>query len=194
MNGYTLPPAHEVEALTLAAKDWQHPAANPYAVVCEAVLSPATCDELVRIGEREGGYNVARCGATTRQYETHHAPYLASLRRQAERTNDQTWGYRVDNMRAWLQTYEPGGDYKLHMDAAPGQSRKLTAVLMLTDPDDYDGGDLIIRAVPGVAEYRIPRTRGTVVVFQPWLLHEVTRVTRGRRQTVNLGLWGPPLR
>ena len=138
-------------------------------------------------------YTVQRCGAQTRQYDPGHEA-LRPLTEVAVSVNEATWNYDVEHVAAWLQTYTTGGKYAPHMDAAPGMSRKVSAVAMVSDPGDYEGGDLTIRAIPKLEEYRIPRKLGTVVVFQPWLIHDVSTVTSGLRRTVNLGLWGPPLR
>ncbi|HXH78170.1 2OG-Fe(II) oxygenase [Nocardioides sp.] len=178
--------------------DWMHPAQNPFGMVFEGYLTDETCDEMVSCIEDDETYSVQRCGAQTRQYEreqSSHAAALEEMARLVRRVNDSRWNYVVDHdPAAWLQTYTQGGDYHAHQDNSPGQSRKLSAVALISDPADYEGGDLTIRAIPEVGEYVIPRTRGTVVVFQPWLVHDVSTVTAGTRRTVNMGFWGPPLR
>ncbi|MDQ2782712.1 MAG: 2OG-Fe(II) oxygenase [Actinomycetota bacterium] len=190
-----LPDEDTLDAACANTPDWMHPAPNPFGVIFEGALSPEVCDAMIAAVLTEDTYSVSRCGAQTRQYEDEHLHALEPLTRLAHHANTHSWGYDVDpDPHAWLQSYTSGGHYKAHMDAAIGQSRKVTAVAMVCDPADYEGGDLTIRAIPDFAEYVVPRARGTVVVFQPWLIHDVGCVTAGTRRTVNLGLWGPPLR
>jgi predicted 2-oxoglutarate/Fe(II)-dependent dioxygenase YbiX len=40
----------------------------------------------------------------------------------------------------------------------------------------------------------MPRTRGTLVVFPGWTVHEVEPVTAGERWALIVNGWGPPLR
>ena len=85
-----------------------------------------------------------------------------------------------------------GGGYGMDVDAVAGQTRKLTAVAMLTPPTEYAGGDLELHTPEET--FLIPRTQGTIVVFQPWIHHQVTKIHSGVRQTINFGFWGPPFR
>ena len=55
----------------------------------------------------------------------------------------------------------------------------LSATLFLTDPGEYDGGELIIGA--GVAERRIKLPAGHMVLYAGNSVHRVTPVTRGHR-------------
>lgn len=167
------------------------PSKTPYAVILEGILSDEVCDHISDSLSSLETYSFRACGAQTRECESD--PSLGPLESIARFTNDTYWGYDLDpGQHSWLQTYEAGNSYMRHFDGAPGQTRKLTAVLMLSDPAAYAGGDLEIFVVP--TSIKIPRTRGTVVVFQPWLEHEVTPVSSGIRQTINMGFWGPEFR
>lgn len=193
MRTRTLPPESQLRQALATMPEWMHPTPNPFGVVLEGCLTPEQCAAMVDAVADDDAYTVQRCGAQTRQYDPDDGA-LGPLIQAAVTVNQHWWQYEVEHAAAWLQTYTTGGKYAAHMDAAPGMSRKVSAVAMVSDPAGYEGGDLTIRAIPKVAEYRIPRKLGTVVVFQPWLIHDVSTVTSGLRRTVNLGLWGPALR
>jgi PKHD-type hydroxylase len=82
--------------------------------------------------------------------------------------------------------YEVGDCYHKHADSAfmggvPQQARTdVSATLFLTDPDTYDGGELIIE-YPSGATASVKAPKGTLVCYPTGVMHEVTAVTRGRR-------------
>ena len=64
--------------------------------------------------------------------------------------------------------------------ATGGQMRTdLSATLFLSDPADYDGGELVIAGEFGHAGYRLPA--GSLLLYPSTSLHRVTDVTRGER-------------
>lgn len=81
-----------------------------------------------------------------------------------------------------LAEYRVGDEYDWHLDIGPYAAalRKLSLSVQLTDPGEYEGGDLEIRGVSG-GELRAP---GTVIIFPSFLLHRVTPVTRGIRRSL----------
>ncbi|GAB3091979.1 Fe2+-dependent dioxygenase [Aestuariicella hydrocarbonica] len=82
--------------------------------------------------------------------------------------------------------YTGGGHYGLHVDGAvmtlpEGEMMRtdLSATLFLTDPDDYDGGELVIETQYGAQEVKLDA--GDMVLYPSSSLHQVTPVTRGAR-------------
>ena len=82
--------------------------------------------------------------------------------------------------------YEGGGHYGDHVDgsvmALPdgGQLRSdISCTLFLSDPDDYDGGELIVSDTYGEHEVKLPA--GDAVIYPSSSLHRVQPVTRGAR-------------
>lgn len=83
--------------------------------------------------------------------------------------------------------YGPGdgfGDHvdnAIRVDPATGQQMRtdLSATLFLTDPDSYDGGDLVVQGAFGQASYKLPA--GHMLLYPSSSLHHVTQVTRGER-------------
>lgn len=190
---YTWPSKQVLDRKAKETAKFMHPNALPYAVIVEGYLSNEQCDKIVEELMQVEPYKFSGCGAVTRECPRPHHKVLNPMVDLSSMVNEAFWSYFIDEgPGAWLQTYSKDGVYQLHTDTSPGQSRKLSAVLMLTDPSEYEGGDLILWSPP--ASCAVPRTRGTVVVFQPWIQHEVTAIVKGQRQTINLGFWGPPLR
>jgi PKHD-type hydroxylase len=88
---------------------------------------------------------------------------------------------------------EDKGFFRWHSDCTPGDmSRKLTMVVPLSDPSEYEGG--ILEFNEGGVVRRPPQKAGVPVMFPAWLLHQVTPVTRGRRYSMAVWIRGPAWR
>ena len=61
--------------------------------------------------------------------------------------------------------------------------RKLSFVLQLSHPDDYEGGNLQLLDETG-RSYFAPRKRGTVILFDSRTQHRVLKVTKGTRKSL----------
>ena len=61
--------------------------------------------------------------------------------------------------------------------------RKLSFVLQLSDPDDYEGGNLQLLDEAGKS-YFAPRKRGTVILFDSRTQHRVLPVKSGLRKSI----------
>lgn len=85
------------------------------------------------------------------------------------------------------------GMYDWHVDFGTNTSspcRKLSIVLQLTDPVDYEGGVLELKPHSDQA-VKISKKKGLLVAFPSWTLHRVTPVTKGFRQTLVAWITGP---
>ena len=91
-----------------------------------------------------------------------------------------------------------GGHFDWHKDYGRDPSdptrepRKLTLSLQLSDPSDYQGCDLQVRA--GNQIDTAPRARGTLVAFPANVLHQVTPIRSGTRKTLVVWAVGPEFR
>lgn len=88
------------------------------------------------------------------------------------------------------------GMYGWHVDfgnnfCAP--TRKLSLVLQLSDPVDYEGGVLEIQP-HGSNIIKLKKQRGLIVCFPSWTLHQVTPVISGNRQSLVVWISGPNFR
>lgn len=83
--------------------------------------------------------------------------------------------------------YEGGEHYGMHIDGAvravPGSSHfirtDLSSTLFLTDPADYDGGELVVADTYGEHAVKLPA--GDLILYPASSLHRVNPVTRGAR-------------
>jgi PKHD-type hydroxylase len=84
--------------------------------------------------------------------------------------------------------YQGGGEYGFHVDGAvmtvagadAFQLRSdVSCTLFLAEPEEYDGGELVIHDTYGEHEVKLPA--GDLIVYPSNSLHCVTPVTRGAR-------------
>ena len=82
--------------------------------------------------------------------------------------------------------YAGGGEYGFHIDGGvmslseTEQMRSdISCTLFLNDPDDYDGGRLVISDTYG--EHVVARPAGDLILYPSSSLHRVEPVTRGAR-------------
>jgi len=84
------------------------------------------------------------------------------------------------------------GFYAPHIDSNFGhfyENRKLTFVMQLTDPSEYEGGTL--KLYLGRDGDSIPKEKGLITFFPSHILHECTPVTSGTRCTLVGWIHGP---
>ena len=90
------------------------------------------------------------------------------------------------------------GEYKQHHDVfwiTPGENhRKISCVIQLTDPDEYDGGDLQLLDVSEAPPAQDLRMQGTAVFFPSFFMHRANPVTRGVRYSIAAWFEGPKWR
>ena len=68
--------------------------------------------------------------------------------------------------------------------------RKLSFVIQLSNPEDYEGGNLQLLSEDG-KKYFAPRQRGTIIIFDSRTQHRVLKVTKGRRKSLVGWIVGP---
>jgi len=115
--------------------------------------------------------------------------------------NDKIFKFDITRMAENLQytEYEEcyQGHYSWHYDVGCNEidsGRKLSVVVQLSDPSEYEGGELHIICGDD-KEYNIaPKEKGTMIVFPSYLRHRVTPVTKGKRCSLVTWINGPPFR
>jgi len=87
-----------------------------------------------------------------------------------------------DVMPPLFSRYGEGKAYGVHMDNATiaDQRADMSLTLFLSEPSDYDGGELVIYFTTG--ERSIKLAAGSAVIYPTSAFHEVKPVTRGQRQ------------
>jgi PKHD-type hydroxylase len=99
----------------------------------------------------------------------------------------------VEDFQYTVYNGDEGGHYDWHIDYTFSDlpPRKLGVVLQLSDPADYEGGDLEVRAGP---RETVLRERGLVTMFSGLTLHRVSPVTSGIRRSLVAWVAGPAFR
>jgi PKHD-type hydroxylase len=116
--------------------------------------------------------------------------------------NQNMWGFDLNHIRDAIQytEYHAGNDesehgkYDWHMDIGPFpyNHRKVSITVQLSDPNDYEGGDLEIWC--GKTYEKLPRFKGATCLFPSYLMHRVTPVTKGVRKSLVLWVGGSSFR
>jgi PKHD-type hydroxylase len=83
-----------------------------------------------------------------------------------------------------VSRYRSGMAYGLHVDDAlmGGRRTDLSFTLFLSDPADYDGGELVIEDNDGSNAIKL--TAGSLILYPTTSLHRVADVTRGERLAI----------
>ena len=79
----------------------------------------------------------------------------------------ESFGFHVDN------------SIRLIRGTAQQMRTDLSCTLFLSEPEEYDGGDLVIEDTYGYHEVKLPA--GDVVLYPATSLHEVSSIIRGTR-------------
>ena len=144
----------------------------------------------------ESGYDEARRSSI--KWIPFDEPYdwiYKKLMNMAKEANDNMWGFDLISAPEMIQYTEyyhtNKGHYDWHQDIGGGMLslRKISITVQLSDPNDYEGGDLEIW---GGGNYvrTAPRGKGNVVIFPSYMMHRVTPVTKGTRTSFVLWLGG----
>lgn len=93
-----------------------------------------------------------------------------------------------------LTRYSEGDFFDWHLDFGPGEisARKLSMTIQLSEEDAYEGGDLEFMINQKIVA--APRKKGTIVIFPSFIMHRVTPITKGTRQSIVGWVSGPPYR
>jgi PKHD-type hydroxylase len=112
--------------------------------------------------------------------------------------NHRSYNFKLDGFCEPMQYLQYDSlieaHYGAHIDCGPLNvpPRKLSVVLQLTDPSEYEGGDLEI--ITSDEPVKVPKKRGALILFPSFRLHRVTPVTKGLRKTIVGWIAGPSFR
>jgi PKHD-type hydroxylase len=107
------------------------------------------------------------------------------------------WGYSLSEQEdTQIGRYKSvdEGYYDWHMDAGPPQNgiqRKLSCVILLNDPSEFEGGVLQFK---GMEDQNLLDKQGSIIVFPSFVEHKVTPVTKGVRYSAVTWASGPSFR
>ena len=117
------------------------------------------------------------------------------LMQLASEANNELWNFDLISAPELIQYTEyyasEDGHYDWHQDIGPneGSLRKVSITVQLSDSDEYEGGDLQIWT-GGNSIMDTARGAGVVVVFPSYLMHRVSKVTKGTRRSFVLWVGG----
>ncbi len=94
-----------------------------------------------------------------------------------------------ENLQLTNYDQSENGMYGWHQDYGGRVSRKFSLSVQLTDPSEYEGGNLQIMTTGEPVTSR--KQRGVITAFPSYVLHQVTPVTQGSRQSLVAWVSGP---
>jgi|TARA_R110000824_G_scaffold400171_2_gene607122 PKHD-type hydroxylase len=120
----------------------------------------------------------------------------------AHKANRELWKFDLigfwEDAQYTTYTCAPKGengdfyDYHLDIDGSYGVQRKISVVIQLSDPEDYEGGELELKT--SSSSYVAEKKKGTVLLFPSFCLHKVHPVTKGLRNSLVLWVSGMPFK
>lgn len=110
--------------------------------------------------------------------------------------NNQFFNFDLFGFTEGLQftKYEaPHGFYSKHIDKIyNGVIRKMSITVQLSNPKDYEGGDLLLHLEK--EPNKMQKEIGKLIAFPSYTLHEVTPVTKGTRYSLVAWVSGKPFK
>ena len=103
---------------------------------------------------------------------------------------------KISNPQKIKFLYNENDFYDMHVDhhyQGVGQyPRKLSFTMQLSEPSEYEGGDVML--ITSQNPFAIPKERGTITFFPSYTLHEVKPITKGTRKALVGWIHGPRLK
>lgn len=95
----------------------------------------------------------------------------------------------LDDLQLTHYRAQDAGHYRMHKDMGQKDTvcRKLSMVVLLSDPESFEGGALEMMASKNQPKLE----RGTLIAFPAWELHQVTPITKGERFSLVAWASGP---
>ena len=113
--------------------------------------------------------------------------------------NQSLFHFDIDNVIGSLQysiEKKSKVDYPFHQDIGSfGQNNnKLTMIVQLSDPSEYEGGDHQIMINDQDPYHTLSKEKGSISVYPSFLMSRINRVTKGERKTLTLWAGGRAFR
>lgn len=169
-------------------------------------FTPAELDAIIRIGERIQMDKGTTGGGSSPKVRDSYVSWMfpneitgwvfERLEGVVKNINEQFFRFDLDGFFQGFQFTKytaPGQHYTWHVDRGHGMGvRKLSLSVLLSDPADYEGGDLELKF--GEDPQQAERKRGIITLFPSYALHRVTPVTKGTRYSLVAWVSGPPFK
>jgi PKHD-type hydroxylase len=171
--------------------------------VYERVFTAEQCGRIRELGSREPIWE-GRSSSEDDDYrvcmtswleETSATAFVYARLREVVRSVNGLYGLELAGFGEPLHyiCYEPGGRFGWHTDLGPGlmSTRKISISVQLSDPADYEGGDLEFCPHGEVERFR---GLGNAIAFPSYIAHSVTPVTSGHRHALVAWIHGTRFR
>ena len=177
------------------------------------VFNPQQCQDIINAGhqQKKEEAKVGHKDGTKGKYDTKmritHISWipftvLPAMYKQIEatmlRVNANHFGYDGMKLTEYGQftEYPKGGFYDWHMDAdthcmSEPPVRKISMTLLLSDPQEFTGGDLEFMSVGNKPPQLI---QGQAIFFCSLIRHRIAKVKKGIRRSLVMWFGGPPFR
>lgn len=165
------------------------------------VFSKKECESIIEIGNRKLTKGVV-FGEDQSVRDSHIAWLYASdgmewaYRRLTDIVLDLNSQFFKFELSGFVEGFQftrydaPGGKYDMHIDKIyKGNIRKLSITVQLSDPADYEGGELVIQN--GTKPDPMTKEQGRLIAFPSYTLHGVQPVTKGTRYSLVAWITGP---
>jgi len=196
MSVYTLAPSPSLAYPDPTFTTWQD-AFSPEQLETAIDLGEAACPKDATIGSGSIDEAIRQCKTGWLSLRPETEFLYDSIGWVARQLNGQYYGLDLFGFVEDIQytVYGPDGDhYDWHVDKGSGERspRKLSLVLQLSDPSEYEGGDLEIWGEN--RPVAVTKQKGLIACFPAYTLHRVTPVTSGVRRSIVVWLSGPRFR
>lgn len=161
---------------------------------CNNAFSKEECETIINIAKDKGlikgttkGKSNVRDSKISWLYPTDNMDWL--FRRVTDITlnlNERFFKFDLFGINEGFQftNYEaPSGKYGKHIDRAINSPvRKLSISIQLTNPKEYEGGELYL--YDDNKGTIMDKTQGTLILFPSYVLHEIMPITKGERNSL----------
>lgn len=185
---------------------WQfYPDAVENWAYMEGVLTAQECAQVIEVGEKKGlerartydkDANAARDSDVCFLMPSDVEFVYRKITDVVLHLNENFFKFDLFGLGEGLQFTRyvaPSGHYKRHLDKTTNSTvRKLSLTIQLSDPQNYEGGDLLLHLAD--EPDKPSKKQGNMVVFPSYVLHEVTPVTEGRRYSLVAWVTGKPFK
>ncbi len=167
---------------------------NAYAY-WEKAFTPEECDKIIKIGKDKGLIKGGVIGKSKLDIRSSQITWLVPddlewvYRKITDivlSLNDRFFQFDIYGITEQLQftNYKaPSDNYGKHVDKAQNfPIRKLSVSIQLTDPKEYEGGELYLYDNEQGVEMK--KEQGDLILFPSYTLHEVKPVTKGERNSL----------
>jgi PKHD-type hydroxylase len=179
---------------------------EPYAYATNC-FNQEEINKIIKIGEAciggkaelENGnsnLNVRNCMISWIEVDQESTDIFLKLANIVNNLNDQFYKYDLTEMESLQFTKynsETSDFYTSHSDDGYKFNlfRKLSVSVQLSDPSEYEGGELVFYRNTLLESSVAPKQAGTVIVFPSFVIHEVKKITSGTRKSLVTWINGP---